>query len=524
MKQFFTLFKGACLATVALLTVACGGGADYRSALPADAFMTLSFNPAALSEKSNAGAFADSELFARINEELAGVESLSAEQKEYYLSLLKNPAETGVDMDRDSYMFFTLEGENPAQPTGRGGLLLPLADRAKFDAFIAQVNAVSGLEVEQSGTISYVRVGEQSDVSVVCAFNEAACMLFVSQENPEECLSRVKDLFAQKTDKSLIGNRAIAERLAGKNDINVVLSYAALMPMLKSNPMVAAMPAMEALGGVSLLGSMNFEKGRIVVDGAMAFADDAAKAKLEELYGYVEPQTGKLLRYLPAQSIAAMGMGLNGGKLFTMLSSMPGYGMLMANPMVKQVMEPFDGDFLLSFSGMGIDGKYPVASMLAQGKDPAVLQTIVTNLAGMPVQQTAEGEYTLNMGGVTILFGVKGDVLYCTTDAVVKMALDGGEIASMESMDKIFKGQSSTFYLDFEGLNAMIAQLLGGNVTPQAEAALSVLGMFDDMEAYGTMKGGTMIVNMVDKEQNSFKIICGKTGELIRQYVPEANL
>ena len=48
------------------------------------------------------------------------------------------------------------------------------------------------------------------------------------------------------------------------------------------------MPAMEALGGVSLLGSMNFEKGRIVVDGAMAFADDAAKAKLEELYGLYE--------------------------------------------------------------------------------------------------------------------------------------------------------------------------------------------------------------------------------------------
>ena len=57
---------------------------------------------------------------------------------------------------------------------------------------------------------------------------------------------------------------------------------------------------------------------------------------------------------------------------------------------------------------MGIDGKYPVASMLAQVKDPAVLQTIVTNMAGMPVRQTAEGEYTLNMGGVTILFGVKG--------------------------------------------------------------------------------------------------------------------
>lgn len=303
----------------------------------------------------------------------------------------------------------------------------------------------------------------------------------------------------------------------------MVLSYGEILPMM-NNPMLSSMPMMDALKGAMMVGSVNFEKGRIVTEAAVSYKDKESEAKMMDFYAYVKPQTGALLRYVPAASIGAMSLGLNGEKLYSMLSAMPGYGMLMANPMVKQVMEPFDGDFLLSFSGMGIDGKYPVASMLAQVKDPAVLQTIVTNMAGMPVRQTAEGEYTLNMGGVTILFGVKGDVLYCTTDAVVKMALDGGEIASMESMDKIFKGQSSTFYLDFEGLNAMIAQLLGGNVTPQAEAALSVLGMFDDMEAYGTMKGGTMIVNMVDKEQNSFKTICGKTGELIRQYVPEANL
>lgn len=323
--------------------------------------------------------------------------------------------------------------------------------------------------------------------------------------------------------ESLMGDKAVAEQLARKNDINMVLSYGEILPMM-NNPMLSSMPMMDALKGMTMVGSVNFEKGRIVTEAAVSYKDKESEAKMMDFYAYVKPQTGALLRYVPAASIGAMSLGLNGEKLYSMLSAMPGYGMLMANPMVKQVMEPFDGDFLLSFSGMGIDGKYPVASMLAQVKDPAVLQTIVTNMAGMPVRQTAEGEYTLNMGGVTILFGVKGDVLYCTTDAVVKMALDGGEIASMESMDKIFKGQSSTFYLDFEGLNAMIAQLLGGNVTPQAEAALSVLGMFDDMEAYGTMKGGTMIVNMVDKEQNSFKTICGKTGELIRQYVPEANL
>ena len=90
--------------------------------------------------------------------------------------------------------------------------------------------------------------------------------------------------------------------------------------------------------------------------------------------------------------------------------------------------------------------------MLAQVKDPAVLQTIVTNLAGMPVQQTAEGEYTLNMGGVTILFGVKGDVLYCTTDAVVKIGARRRRTSRRWSRwSKIFKGQSSTLLPRFRG-------------------------------------------------------------------------
>ena len=77
----------------------------------------------------------------------------------------------------------------------------------------------------------------------------------------------------------------------------------------------------------------------------------------------------------------------------------------------------------------------------------------------MPIQKAGEGEYTISMGGVTVLFGVKGDVFYCTTDAVVKSALDGADIESLASMSKIFKGQSGSFYVDFEGVTALTAQL-----------------------------------------------------------------
>lgn len=435
MKNFLRPLKLACLAAASMLIVSCGGSADYRSILPADSFMTVSVNPASLMQKCEAGDLDQHPLYVRIKAELDKDQNLSAEEKEYLLALLKNPGESGIDVKKDFFFFAAMEGTVDA-PVMRGGLLLPIGDKAKFDALLARINEKSGVAPETKGGVSVVDLGKEGDAGVLCAYNDIAFMVYFVQNGVDDLAGDVRKLFAQQSGESLMGDKAVAEQLARKNDINMVLSYGEILPMM-NNPMLSSMPMMDALKGMTMVGSVNFEKGRIVTEAAVSYKDKESEAKMMDFYAYVKPQTGALLRYVPAASIGAMSLGLNGEKLYSMLSAMPGYGMLMANPMVKQVMEPFDGDFLLSFSGMGIDGKYPVASMLAQVKDPAVLQTIVTNMAGMPVRQTAEGEYTLNMGGVTILFGVKGDVLYCTTDAVVKMALDGGEIASMESMDKI---------------------------------------------------------------------------------------
>lgn len=231
------------------------------------------------------------------------------------------------------------------------------------------------------------------------------------------------------------------------------------LPVMANYSMLGAMPMMNALKGAVMIGSSNFEKGRIVSDAVMNYKDKESEKKAMEFYAYVKPQTGALLRYVPANSIGAASYGLDGEKLYAMLAAMPGYGMMLGNPMIKQVFDAFDGDCVISFSGMTPDGRYPVASLLVEVNDPAVLQTIVTNLAGMPIQQTAEGEYMFSMGGISVLFGVKNKVLYCTTDVAVKSALDGTKIESLTSLDRIVKGKSGTFWLDFKGLNALVAQL-----------------------------------------------------------------
>lgn len=522
MKNFLQPWKLACLAAVSMLIVSCGGSGDYRTILPADSFMTMSVNLASLAEKSGACNGEENPIYTRLKAKLDRYQSLSAEEKEYMLALLKNPGESGLDLKKDLFFFVAMEGSMNA-PVMRGGMLLPIGDKAKFDDLLARINEKSGITPQTKEGVSVINLGKEDDAEVLCAYNDLAVMFYIAQNGSEDLDADVRKLLNQKSGESLMGDKVVAEQLSRNNDINMVISYGELLPLL-NNPMLSSMPMMDALKGATMAGSVNFEKGKIVADAVMSYKDKESETKMMDFYAYVKPQTGALLRYIPANSIGTVSYGIDGEKMYSVLAAMPGYGMLMANPIVKQVMDAFDGDLVISFSGISDDGLYPLASLLTQVKDPAVLETIVTNLAGMPIEQQAQGEYSIKMGGVTILFGVKDDVLYCTTDAVVKTALDGAQIESLSGMSGIFKDQSGTFYLDFQGLNRMIAQMVGGNVTPQVEAALSVLGMFYDMEAYGTMKSAKMTVNMVDKDQNAFKTICDKTGELIRQYMPGANL
>ena len=389
MKNFLPIVKLACLAAVAALIVSCGGGADYRNLLPADSFMTMSVNPASLMEKSGACDAACNPLLDRLKAELGKAENLSAEESEYLLSLLENPAESGLDLKKDLFMFMSMSGSDINNPEVRGGLLFPVGDKSKLDALIARINEKSGTEAVTENGVSVVKIGEDTAATGVCAYNDIACMLYF-QTCGGDIEAKVRGLFAQKQGESLMGDKVVAARLSARNDVNMVMPYDNL-PVMANYSMLGAMPMMNALKGAVMIGSSNFEKGRIVSDAVMNYKDKESEKKAMEFYAYVKPQTGALLRYVPANSIGAASYGLDGEKLYAMLAAMPGYGMMLGNPMIKQVLDAFDGDCVISFSGMTPDGRYPVASLLVEVNDPAVLQTIVTNLAGMPISRPPRG-------------------------------------------------------------------------------------------------------------------------------------
>ena len=238
MKNFLRPLKLVCLAAASMLIVSCGSGADYRSILPADSFMTVSVNPASLMRKCEAGDLDQHPLYVRIKAELDKDQNLSAEEKEYLLALLKNPGESGIDVKKDFFFFAAMEGTVDA-PVMRGGLLLPIGDKAKFDALLARINEKSGVAPETKGGVSVVDLGKEGDAGVLCAYNDIAFMVYFVQNGVDDLAGDVRKLFAQQSGESLMDDKAVAEQLARKNDINMVLSYGEILPMM-NNPMLSS--------------------------------------------------------------------------------------------------------------------------------------------------------------------------------------------------------------------------------------------------------------------------------------------
>lgn len=525
MKHLLRLMLAGYL-TMAMTLVSCGSTSDYRDLLPADSFITVSARPATLSDKSGAGDVVQGVIFLRLSEELEKSTTLTDEQKEYLMTVLRTPEASGIDMDRDHYFFASLDfpanGALLDSSTPQSfGVLLPLGDGEKFDTLIDFVCQQSGLRVEPRNGVSFLIFDGTDPYSVVCAYDDRAVLFYVSSGSTDEVAGRIEGLFAQKRSESLMGNSDVASQLSTPNDINLVVSYAG-MTSLFENPMLSSLPMVGALKSMIGLGSVNFEKGEIVGDFSVIYTDADSKRQIEEAYAYMTTQKGDLLRYIPKSSIAVMGFGLDGQKLVDFLSTLPGGAMVTSNPLVTQTISAFEGDMTLSFSGMGADNTFPIGTVVARVNNPEALDSVMASL-GMSQAKDANGTYQIPLGqmnGTLLQFGVKKDLFYLTTDAaVVAAVVEGKSLESFKSKADLFRDQMGTIYLDFKGLSTLLTAYAGSDAS--AAEVLSLLSIFDEAEMYSTLEEGRMTVRMTDRSKNALEIFRDAINEVIVRSLPE---
>lgn len=89
----------------------------------------------------------------------------------------------------------------------RGGLLLPIGDKAKIRRSACAVNEKSGVAPETKGGVSVVDLGKEGDAGVLCAYNDIAFMVYFVQNGVDDLAGDVRKLFAQQSGESLMGDQ-----------------------------------------------------------------------------------------------------------------------------------------------------------------------------------------------------------------------------------------------------------------------------------------------------------------------------
>lgn len=512
MKSFFKkLSLRSCISLLALFSVACSKGADYRTVLPADSFAVVSFNLASLMAKSNAQGDVRKAVTNLAKMQLADCWALSEEMKAYYGEILDHPTQSGIDFSRAAYVFSEISGTRyRLSPIRYGGVLIPLSDGAKFESVISRVCREVGMEVEQSAGFRYLPISRDRliEATVICAFNDEACLFFVAPISFSDGLKRVEQLFAQSIDESLLGQPGMTEYLNRNSDMNFLLSFGRVAHMLEED-MLEQIPFLQDMKDAVMLGSLNFEQGQIVFDSSVEGVDWTSDNT------WTCEQKGDLLKFLPAETIAAMGLGFNGQKFYSILSSIPGYGMMLGNAQVEQAMSAFQGDVLLNFSGLLPGTEYPSASFLAEVKDKAVVQQLVESLQGMPIVHEKKNGYSLTLGGVKVFFGEKKGVFYITTDETTKSLLDGGKGATLKSREQLFAGEETGLFVDFRRLQSLLESLSLNSGMTDMDSMLQLLGRFDRMEAFGSKRTGKLVIYMTDTQRNALASLWDGVKQLV---------
>jgi len=494
-----------CIALVALMLASCGGK-DYREMLPADSFVIVSINPESLSRKAQVGDFTQSVYYKMAEQALADAPE---EERGRILSLLAHPSETGLDVGSDVFMFVTMENASQTGNPTVGGLF-KVGDRKKLDSFLGWLSQKSGFTSFEEDGITFLANTQGADMPVV-AYDETALLVYTAPVDNDQAKAAAKKLFAQKKTESLMGNSQLAQAIERPSDMKFVMDYGSVMAVAGEQIGTAGLSGFEFLNKMSMAMPVDFEKGKIVAEARILFSDKEAEKQYMEMVAAQRKMDGDFLKMLPAENVATLAGSMDGTRTYEMLQKIPMYSMVFAMaPQVKPIMEAIDGDIALSFHGMTDNGRMPELSLIAELKDPAIMETI-KGMIPVPMQEMAPGQYALSPdANTTIYFGLNDNTFYATTDSDALVFLTGAQTSAYEAeVGKLFRGSYSTMFVDFPAVRSLIESLIAQNRLDQSAAAsLMALSLFDTLEITGrTERQGELVLNMTDKDKNAAEVL-----------------
>ena len=459
---------------------ACTDSDVYTNVIPNDASLVISANFKQMAEKgeltSEDGKMLADNFVNSIRKELSETEA------EIFNKVLANPEETGLDLQKNIYIFATPKMEYSA-------VLASVSDYEKLntltDVLVSQ--NVCGTFAEENGFRSSV-VNDKS----VMIYNDKVFLVVFSESEKETSSDKLKEIalgwFSNEKNNSYVVTEEYKKLSVSKADI-VIAGSLVCIPEEQARLLTMNLPQNISLKDIAGVFAINFEKGKLQIDIESLYKSDEAKEQVKKSEKvYAGKIRGKFLDKFVSNSMFYGSFTCDGEEL---------YSMLMENEIFKYQLESARMPFSLEKVLGSLDGEISIAIAKGEALPQIALYAEVDN--DDILKELKDYEAALKLA--QIKYGVEDDSFFISN---MKEPKSGESFDDVES-GKASKGKLAYLTIDFKALSDVV-KLLGGR--SQARQIDMVAGYLKSITMYNDDTSHSHIIfSATDSETNVLKQI-----------------
>lgn len=509
MKKRISLTRLCALLCAFLFLFSCSEKSEYMQIIPSDAAFVVTFDMKSLSEKGDVSEWIKSEKNASFFDAFGS--GMGEGTVKLWEDIQEDPAASGLSFT-DNWVCFGVGETNPVLC-----ILTKVSDLDKWKEVLKAMEVEgAATPVVKEGDIESSLIGQE----VKCLFDKDRMLLVLGQDATNILESKTAaGWFTQKKENSLLSNGEFSAFLKERKDVNYWYRMGAL-PVFFRSVYSAYLPDGILLGSLYSIGYCDFQKGKIKITSGLRSDDKDSMKKLEEIFKMGGKQSGKFLKQIPANALYAVGMNLDGQKLYKLLLALPGFTRTQMNAIqsedTKKIISSIDGDLLLSVIGLsgnasGFMGTaIPDVAVFAQVNDDYAVELIKRNLGILGVKEIGKNRYKLSMGEASLYFGLENKKnFFITNSTQVFENISNGMPESLANTPyaSAFDKQFYSLVINMKEGIANLMPMVMGSYSSRQYVSLFEQCPFTYLSGSGNGTNGNIEIFLSDDSKNAFAAI-----------------
>jgi archaellum component FlaG (FlaF/FlaG flagellin family) len=449
---------------------------EIAGSIPDDSFLVATFHPKLLFDKG----------------QLSSLEFIAKKiDNEFILSIIKDPAKSGVDLNEYAYLFAYFIDDDPII-----GTTAVLEDEVKFTSMINNLLEEEDEEIIQIDGYSVVLPGNDEAGMV---WNDKQVIILAAPEkemSKEDWESQLVSLFDLPKEESITSIVDFNDFSGKMKDMNLWFTGDQLQKILDKT---GAMDKMDIQLPMELYNNYGqffaeFVNGAIYIHSETHLSDDVSKAT-ETFVIAKEELNNNLLKLAPGNDLLlALAYSLEIDKLVDIMKKFTPPEMDGVSDKIEEttgiagsdILEALNGDFVIAVNGAPEGAAIPVEIMIGIGLDDETLQEKLMGTVENWATVENDGDFfMINANGIELYSGIVDGIWVITNASGYKDAVsgDGLDITLNDSKFKDYAGGSMGMYmnLDLTTYPAALQEMMANGGAPEmlelVAESLSFIGM-----------------------------------------------